>query len=265
MSGAETVAVAVYDLETRRSLLINENVEMHAASTMKVPVMMEVFRLASVAKLALNDQVIIKNSFNSVVDGTAYQLSVADDSAADLYGRQGESAQIRELLELMITRSSNLATNILIERVGPAEVTALVRRLGGKVMTVRRGVEDGKAFRAGINNTTTALDLMVLFRALAEGTFLERVRCQEMIDILLRQEFNEALTAGLPAGVRIAHKTGSITRIKHDAGIVLPHDRKPYVIVVLTRGIEDEKKSNALIADISRTVYEALVKPRAGK
>lgn len=258
-SGADTVAVAVYDLDGKKSLLINENVELHAASTMKIAVMMEVFRLAAAGKIKLGDRIPIKNSFMSVVDGSPYQLNVSDDSASDLYQREGESVSIRELVEVMITRSSNLATNLLIERVGANEVTQLIRGLGAKTMTVRRGVEDGKAFRAGLNNTITANDLMILLRSLAEGRASRTEMSQQMVDILLRQEFNEALPAGLPVDVPVAHKTGSITKIKHDAGIVYPKDRKPYIIVVLTRGISDEAQSNALIAEISKMVYQALV------
>lgn len=261
VSGAEIVGVAVYDTDGGRTLLINESIELHAASTMKIPVMMEIFRLADAGKLKLGDRIEVKNTFASVVDQSPYQLSASDDSASELYRRVGESVSIRELVEVMITRSSNLATNILIERVGAVPVTDLIRKLGAKTMTVRRGVEDGKAFRAGISNTTTALDLMILLRSLIDGRAFKRETSREMIEVLMRQEFNEALPAGVPADIQVAHKTGSITKIKHDAGIVFPHERRPYVIVVLTKGIEDETKSNALISGISKIVYEALVNP----
>jgi beta-lactamase class A len=261
-SGADTVGVAVYDADGGRTLLISENAELHAASTMKIPVMMEVFRLADAGKLKLGDRLELKNHFSSVVDGSPYELTASDDSAPELYQRLGETIAIRELVEVMITRSSNLATNILIERVGAAPVTDLIRKLGAKTMTVRRGVEDGKAFRAGISNTTTALDLMILLRSLIEGKSFERQASLEMLEVLLRQEFNEALPAGVPPDVQVAHKTGNITRIKHDAGIVFPTGQRPYVVVVLTRGIEDEAKANVLIADISKIVYEAIAAPK---
>jgi beta-lactamase class A len=125
-------------------------------------------------------------------------------------------------------------------------------------MQVRRGVEDTKAFRAGLNNTTTAYDLLVLLRALAEKKFLPARACDEMIEILRQQEFNEGLPAKLPAGTKVAHKTGSITKIYHDAGIVYPPRRKPYVIVVLTRGFAEEKRAHELVAKLSQAVYQAL-------
>ena len=156
----------------------------------------------------------------------------------------------------MITESSNLATNILIERVTPARVMALMSRMGARDMKVLRGVEDGKAFERGMNNTTTARDLSILLRALAEGRAVSPEASREMADVLAAQKFNEGIPSGLPASVRVAHKTGSITKIEHDAGVVYPTGRKPYVLVVLVRGIADEKRAHRLIADISRAVYE---------
>ncbi len=259
-SGAETVGVAVYDLQTSSSLLINERVSLHAASTMKVPVMMEVFRLREENKLGLDDPIEIKNSFASIVDGSRYSLSDGDDSDADLYRRIGQTMTVLELIDRMITRSSNLATNLLIEKVMAENVNRLMRRLGANDIQVRRGVEDTKAFQAGLNNTTTAYDLMLLLRLIAEEKFLSRPASQKMIEILAAQHDNDGLPAGLPPGIRVAHKTGEITRHRHDAGIVYLEGRKPYVIVVLTKGIAEREPSGKLIANISRVVFQALAK-----
>ena len=162
-------------------------------------------------------------------------------------------------MRLMITESSNLATDILVERVKPESVMAFMRKLGARDIRVLRGVEDGKAFERGMNNTTTARDLSILFKALAEGRAVSPEDSREMTDVLAAQKFNEGIPAGLPAGTRVAHKTGSITKVEHDAGVVYPPNRKPYVLVVLVRGIADEKRAHKLIADISRAVYEESV------
>src|SRR5688500_6114895 len=82
----------------------------------------------------------------------------------------------------------------------------------------------------------------------------------EMIEVLKRQKFNDAIPAGVPTGTPVAHKTGSITRIHHDAGIVF--GRRPYVLVVLTRGIQDQKISAPLIARISKMVWEHVTGPK---
>jgi len=163
-------------------------------------------------------------------------------------------------MRLMIIVSSNLATNILIERVTPERVMDLMNAIGAEHIRVLRGVEDGKAFQQGLNNTTTARDLMIILRRIAERRAVSAKASDEMIKIMLDQKFNEGIPAGLPRNARVSHKTGSITKINHDAAIVYPpRGRKPYVLVVLTRGIDDEKRAHKLIADISRVVYEHLI------
>jgi beta-lactamase class A len=256
-SGAETVSVSYYDLATGAELLINPDTSFHAASTMKVPVMMEIFRQAAAGKISLNQRIPIKNEFASIVDGSHYSLTTESDSDQSLYTRIGQSETIRELIRLMITVSSNLATNILIERVTPERVMDLMHTIGANNIRVLRGVEDGKAFQRGLNNTTTARDLMILLRRIAERRAVSPKASAEMIKIMLAQKFNEGIPAGLPPGLRVSHKTGSITKVNHDAAIVYRPGGRPYVLVVLERGIEDEKVAHKLIADISRVVYEA--------
>lgn len=259
-SAAEKVAVALYDLETKQSFLLNERESFHAASTMKLPVMMEVFRRAKDKKLNLQEPVEVKNRFFSIVDGSEYRLRREDDSDEEPYNRIGQTMTVLELITHMIQWSSNLATNLLIEKVRADKVTELAHSLGATDLQVQRGVEDSKAFQAKINNTTTANDLLVLLRAIAERKFTNGKVCDQMIEILAGQRFNDAIPAGLPRDTRVAHKTGSITKHNHDAAIVFAPGRKPYVLVVLTRGIEKEKDSDKLIAAITRTVHTTLVK-----
>jgi beta-lactamase class A len=160
----------------------------------------------------------------------------------------------------MITRSSNLATNILIEFADARRVTATMRAFGADSIEVLRGVEDLKAYEAGMSNTTTARDLGVIFTALAEGRAASDSATAAMLAILERQQFNEGIPAGLPAGTRVAHKTGAITAINHDAAIVYPTGGggAPYVLVILVRGIEDHDESSRLIATLSEITYQAL-------
>ena len=253
-SHAETVAVAVYDLNSKQQFLLNERMNFHAASTMKLPVMMELFRATK--HLNFNEPIIVKNSFSSLVDGSEYQLSPDDDSDAELYQKIGQPVPMRELIQRMITRSSNLATNILIEQAKAENVMKLMKTLGANDIQVRRGVEDNKAFRAGLNNTTTAYDLMLLLKIIAEKKLMKAAACDTMISILSNQEFNEGIPAGISKGVKISHKTGSITKIYHDAAIVFPPKRKPYIIVILTRGFEKETEAHHVVAEISKLIWE---------
>jgi beta-lactamase class A len=253
------IGVAFHDLQTGESLYVNADDSFHAASTMKVPVMIELFRRADAGALRLDQGILLVNEFGSIVDGSRYSLTAGDDSDSSAYLKVGTRVPVRELIDRMIMRSSNLATNALIELVDAKRANATAHELGAKNIRVLRGVEDNKAFRAGMNNTTTARDLAVLLEAIETGRAASRASCDAMRDILLHQEFNDEIPAGLPAGTRVAHKTGWITGVLHDAAVVYPPNRKPYVLVVLTRGIPDDKIARSLIADISRLVYSSAV------
>ena len=255
VTGAE-VGVAFRDLTRSDTLYVGADERFHAASTMKVPVMIELFRQVDRRLLRLDRRVLLKNEFASIVDGSAYALNAADDSDSLVYQWVGTQVTVHDLLEHMITRSSNLATNTLIQVVGAKEANATAHALGARDIQVLRGVEDSKAYEAGRNNMTTARDLATLMAAIETGVAASRASTDSMRAVLLRQEFNDEIPAGLPTGTKVAHKTGQITGHLHDAAIVYPKDRGPYVLVVLTRGIDDEKVARALIADISRLVYE---------
>lgn len=250
-----TVGVAYVDMETGRRLSIAADTAFHAASTMKIPVMIEVLRRAQQGAFTLDQGILLINQFRSLADGSPFSLDAKDDGDSSLYLRVGQRVPVREMLRLMIVRSSNLATNQLIELVGAAHVTAGAHALGATRTQVLRGVEDQKAFDAGMINTITAGDLATLMVAIENGRVLSPESSALMRDILLGQEFNEKIPAGLPPGTRVAHKTGEITAVSHDAAIVYPAGRKPYVLVVLTRGIRDGKESATLIADVSRIVW----------
>jgi beta-lactamase class A len=249
------VGIAYHDLQTGDSLYLNADDSFHAASTMKVPVMIELFRSIDAGALRLDQGILLVNQFGSIVDGSPYSLDAGDDSDSSAYKLVGTRVPLKELIDRMITRSSNLATNALIELVRASNANATAHMLGARNIRVLRGVEDGKAFRAGMNNTTTARDLAVLLEAIETGRAASRSSCDAMREILLHQEFNEEIPAGLPAGTRVAHKTGWISGVLHDAAVVYPPGRKPYVLVVLTRDIPDEKVARPLIADISRLVW----------
>jgi beta-lactamase class A len=249
------VGVAFRDYETGETLFLNADDSFHAASTMKVPVMIELFRRVDARALRLDQGILLINQFASIVDGSPYRLEAEGDSDSSVYRLIGTRVPLRDLIERMITRSSNLATNALIELVGAANANATAHTLGADSMRVLRGVEDGKAFRAGLSNSTTARDLASLLDAIETGRAASRASCDAMRDVLLRQQFNTEIPAGLPAGTRVAHKTGWITGVLHDGAIVYPADRKPYVLVVLTRQIPDVTVARQLIADLSRIVY----------
>lgn len=248
-------AIAYRTLDGRDALFIQADVEYHAASTMKVPVLIELYRQARAGLLTLDDQIPVVNEFHSIVDGSGFTLDTSDTSDAAIVRNLGGRMAYRALAEEMITVSSNFATNLIIERIGARNVQATTNSLGATGMHVLRGVEDNKAFEKGMNNTTTARALLTLMEAIANGQAVDQGASVEMVAILKRQKFNDRIPAGVPAGVEVAHKTGEITRIQHDAAIV--YGGRPFVLVVLIRGLDDAKKGSALAAAIARTLYQA--------
>ncbi len=249
---AESVAVAYRDLGSGEEVLVRPDEVFHAASTMKVAVMAEVYRQAEAGSLALDETLTIKNEFASLVDGGKFALDPADDTELTLYKRVGQRLTIGELNRLMITESSNLATNLLVDRVGAAKADGFMKALGAPGLRVLRGVEDNAAYRKGMNNTTTARALMRVLSLIADGAVVSAGASDAMRDILLGQKFKEGIPAGLPPGTRVAHKTGSFRGVYHDAAIVMAEGRRPYVLVVLTRGLLDEARAHKLVADIAR-------------
>ena len=251
-----TISVAFRDLLTGEEIMINESETFHAASTMKTPVLIEVFKQAKEGKLSLSDSIRIRNEFQSIVDGSMYSLNPADDSEQKMYGLVGKKKALKDLINDMIIYSSNLATNTVIELVGAKNVMNTMRELGANHIQVLRGVEDGKAFEKGLNNTTTAFDLLVIFEAMAKGKAVSPGASQQMIDILLHQQFNKMIPARLPTTVKVAHKTGNITGVLHDSGIVFLPNGHSYVLVLLSKNIENEETASNLLAGISEMIYK---------
>ena len=254
----KTIAVSVHDLESGSEIQINADHAFHPASTFKVHVMMEGFRQAQDEIFSLDDRLQIINSFTSIADGSKFSLDVNDDSETTLYSRLGENENILELIRLMIVRSSNLATNILIEKVGTQNVNAFIRALGIEGVSVLRGVEDNVAFRLGMNNSATARGLTHMMQLIAEGKVVSKLISGKMIEIMLKQEFNESIPALLPKSTKVAHKTGWTGVFYHDTGIVFPENRKPYAISIMTRGFaeNDEKAAHECMATVSKMIYE---------
>jgi len=260
-SGA-VVAVVLRDPVSRLSLELNPALRYHAASTMKVGVLIELGRRIDAGELHWNDSLPLRNQFASIVDGSSYTLDPGSDSDSTVYAALGSRWTLRQLATRMIVRSSNLATNLLVEQLGAPRITATIRRLGADSMVVLRGVEDGKAYEKGLNNTTTARDLAILLEAIAQGRAVSKDTGAELLNILEAQEFNDGIPAGLPPGTRVAHKTGEITATWHDAALVYPEDGKPYTLVVLTRGVRERGRGVALQADLARLAHAAVLQAR---
>jgi beta-lactamase class A len=249
-------SVAFEDLSSGQRLLLNADDRTHAASLMKVPVMMAAFHLAGRGELDLDRRVKVKNSFASLVDGSPFQVEF--DPQGPLAAQAGKTVSLLELIRLMITRSDNVATDLVMEIVPAARVMDLLAALRIEDVFVRRGVEDTKAYEAGLNNECSARGMLAAMIACRNSELFDSQSRRRMIDILRAQKLSSMIGRGIPrdAGAVVAHKTGSISWVEHDAGIVELPGGRAYGLVILTRDF-GEARNEAIETGsaISELVY----------
>ena len=254
------IAVAYLNLSNPSdSLFINIDEKFHAASTMKVPVMIELFKQQAAGNFDLNDTIVLRNQFKSIVDGSLYAMDIGEDSDDEVYGKIDQKVTMREIMIPMITTSSNLATNALIEIVDAKKVTQTMRDLGADNIEVLRGVEDQKAYDQGLSNSTTARDLVMIMKAIAEGEAGNNDDTKEMLEILKDQKWNDMIPKYFPDNIAVAHKTGSITGVHHDAAIVYLPSGEQYILVLLSKNLKDWDKGTDQLARISETIFNYLI------
>jgi beta-lactamase class A len=238
---------------------INADTLFHAASTMKTPVMIELFRRAEAGEFDLSDSIKVENKFYSIVDGSEFQLTLNPDGDDPFERKVGEMATLYDLNHAMITYSSNLTTNLLIRLVGAEETTQTMRDLGAENIQVLRGVEDLKAFDRGLSNRTTAKDLGIIFEHLANGTAVSAEMDSLMIEVLKDQYYQDVLPEYLPDDVVAANKTGFITGVRHDSGIFYLPDGQSYVLIFLSKNLPDEDRGRDVGREISLKIYNWLI------
>jgi beta-lactamase class A len=248
----EACAVAVHDLESHFRFAINDDRVFHAASTIKVAILLALFRAIDDGRMHLTDPLHVRNRFGSATDGTPFRLNSDNDGYPQLYRSIGRTARLSDLAENMIIWSSNLATNLLLEHVGLEYAAKALSDAGVEGVHLRRGVEDNKAHDEGVNNEVTAEGLLALF-AVLRGDFLSDKSCDHVIP------------AGLPPHATVAHKTGEISSVCHDAGIVYLPERQPYILAILTESRADTDERRATVANISKAVYEAVTGKKLAK
>ena len=253
----DDLGISFYDGETTIQWSYNADTYFHAASTMKLAVLLGVFRQVDRGELQLDAPVHVRNRFTSIVNQEPFMLDLGRDADPDVYGHLGKTLTVRELAYWMIVRSSNLATNLLVDVVGIPTIQYTLDELEIDGVKVLRGVEDSRAFDEGLNNEVTANGLLKLLRLIAEQRAYSEKACAEMLEILLDQQYRSGIPAGLPKAARVAHKTGTISTVHHDAGIVYLDGRKPYVLVILTSFPAEQGRGTA-VAEVSRDIFNTL-------
>ncbi|MDQ2667585.1 MAG: class A beta-lactamase-related serine hydrolase [Gemmatimonadota bacterium] len=261
-AGATSVAVVIADLETGAEFHYHADRWFHAASTIKVAILVGVFGAIFRGELLPQSRVHVRNRFLSAYDGSPYRVRLDRDANPDVHREVGRTLRVSELAEAMITTSSNLATNLLLDLIGLDVLQRTLESFDLHGIDLRRGVEDEKAFDHGINNRVTANGLVGLLRLIGEERAFSPELSRRMLDILHAQHFKSGIPAGLPRGARVAHKTGEISTIAHDAGLVYLPGRKPYALAVLTEWDPSGTGRSATIAAASYLAYAALIGDR---
>ena len=261
-AGASAVAVCISDLETGAEFHYHADRWFHAASTIKVAVLVGVFGAIFRGELLPQSRVHVRNRFLSAYDGSPYRVRLDRDANPDVHREVGRTLRVSELADAMITTSSNLATNLLLDLLGLDVLQRTLDGFGLEGIDLRRGVEDEKAFQAGINNRITANGLVGLLRLIGEERAFSPALSRQMVNVLLGQQFNSGIPAGLPRSAKVAHKTGEISTIAHDAGLVYLPNRQPYALAVLTEWEPSATGRSATIAAASYLAYAALIGDR---
>lgn len=258
-SGAKALGVALHDAETGLELHYKADRWFHAASTIKVPILLGVFAAIDRGDLLPHSRVHVRNRFLSVVEGVPFRVESGRDANSAVHNAIGKMMRVDELAYHMITTSSNLATNLLLGVIGPDSVNRTLKELDvDDGIELKRGVEDELAYDKGISNMVTADGLLRILVLLSEGKAFSPALSRRMMDILHGQEFNQGIPARLPKGARVAHKTGEISTVAHDAGVIYLPKRKPYGLVILTEWAPEGTGRSRTIATISHTIYEFL-------
>src|SRR5881394_2296552 len=256
-SKAVAYAVAVHDYETGLRLSINADRRFHAASTIKVAILLAIGKAIDERRIRPNDTLHVRNRFLSAIDRAPFRIDAESDGYPQLHRLVGWTAKISDRTEWMIVSSSNLATNLLLDYITVEEAQRVLRDAGVSGVDLRRGVDDKKAHDQNFNNETTASGLLDLFATL-RGDFLSKASRDRAINILLQQRFNSMIPAPLPAHASVAHKTGEISTACHDAGIVYLPEREPYILVVLTEVLSETNGRRETIAAISEVIHRSL-------
>ena len=264
-SGARALGIAVYDTHTGKSFRRNAERWFHAASTIKVAILVGVYASIHHGWLLPQSRLHVRNRFFGAVDGMPFRVLADRDANSEVHAAIGKMMRVSELALHMISTSSNLATNLLLDLVGLETVQRSLDELRIDGIDIRRGVEDERAFELGINNRVTADGLAQLLRLIAEERAFTPELSRDMLDILHAQEFRNGIPARLPRAVRVAHKTGEISTACHDAGIVYLPEREPYILVVLTEVAAETNGRRETVAKISEAAFQILTGAEAKK
>lgn len=235
-----------------------------SASVMKVGVMLALYRLAQRRRLRLGSRIRVRNGFRSVADGRRYRVpsEIRDECACTTYRHLRRRLSLRRICHDMIRSSSNLATNLLIDRMGVPLIRRELSGLGLRDFNVVRGMYDMGAFDRNIHNTLTSAAALRALRTLIDNRYFRPGYRREMIHFLATTEHRDKIPTLLPPGVLVAQKSGYTDDESHDAALVFPQPGRPYILVILTHGHRERYRMEEKMARASLLVYNTIMELR---
>lgn len=262
-AGALRVSVAFHDFQTGKEYRLASDQHYAAASMVKLPVAAAVWTAIEQKKLALDTPVPVRNSFRSIVDGTRFAIPRSSELDEGIHDFIGRTLPVANLMHAMLATSSNLGTNVLVDHLGLADARAAVAALNIPGLVFHRGLGDQKASDRGYANKVNADGLLEFFIRVAEGRIVSRPASEWLVQSMLHQQVRSGIPHGLPPyakrRARVAHKTGNISTVEHDAGIVYLHNRRPYVLVVLSEWGGRGRYHAHVLARVTLAVHEIMV------
>lgn len=235
-------SIYIKNLKNGETIKYNENKIVSSASTIKLFIMGKVFEMIQEGKT--RDDYRLEVSREEMVPGGIVSMLSEDNSYT-----------ILDLITLMIVESDNTATNILIDYAGIDNINKFIEKHGFTNTLLQRKMMDFKARQKGRDNFTTAKDLGRFLEDIYMCNILETKYCQEMIYIMQNQLDARMMRRELKDEVVIAHKTGNLMGLNHDAGIIFG-SRGEYVFIMFTWDAKDNLLGRKLIGKVSKLVYE---------
>ena len=255
--GEGTLSVWFGDIHGRPSYTRDELAAHYAASTMKLPLLVAAYRRHERDEIDLDAEVAVHNDFRSAADGSPFSLDQLDDQDDETWDLIGSTASLRRLALHAIVKSGNLATNLVLERIGQGEVANVLvdAECSGETVLLR-GIGDAVAREAGLDNLVTAHDLALVMGGIASRNLALEQTCIDIEKVLAKQEHRDKIPAGLPQNTYVASKTGWVDGVAHDVALVRPNQGEPFVLVVCTTLGVPQDRANELIAEVSRKIWE---------
>lgn len=227
-----------------------------AASTLKLALLVAVYRAIERGQIALDDEIVVHETFASAIEGETYDTTEEYDNDPQPWELIGGTSSVGWLAGRAIISSSNLATNLLIELLGLDAVNEVYGAVGSRHARLRRGIQDGPAGDHGLWNTATAADMAAVLRGSLDGRLLSADNAEAVESILAACETNDAIPAGLPQGIYVAHKTGWIDEACHDVALVRAAGEPPFILSIYSAAPLDDPSIHRLVADVARACWD---------